>query len=61
MQMVRDRAAQLGGHATLFRDGDRTQGVFAPLSPAVLAIHQRLKQEFDPAGIFNPGRMYSHF
>jgi glycolate oxidase FAD binding subunit len=61
MQVVRERAAQLGGHATLFRGGDRTLGVFTPLSPALLAIHQRLKQEFDPAGIFNPGRMYAQF
>jgi glycolate oxidase FAD binding subunit len=60
-QVVRERAAQLGGHATLFRGGDKAQGVFAPLSPALLDIHQRLKQEFDPAGIFNPGRMYAQF
>jgi glycolate oxidase FAD binding subunit len=23
-----------------------------------MVIHRRLKREFDPAGIFNPGRMY---
>ena len=28
---------------------------FSALSPPVLAIHRRLKAEFDPAGIFNPG------
>ncbi|HEU0203464.1 MAG TPA: glycolate oxidase subunit GlcE [Burkholderiaceae bacterium] len=55
---VRARATQLGGHATLFRGGDRAHGVFTPLAPPVAAIHQRLKKEFDPAGIFNPGRMY---
>jgi glycolate oxidase FAD binding subunit len=54
---IRARAAELGGHATLFRGGDRTQGVFTPLSPAILAIHRRLKAQFDPAGIFNPGRL----
>ena len=26
-------------------------------SPAINAITQRLRAEFDPAGIFNPGRM----
>jgi glycolate oxidase FAD binding subunit len=31
------------------------------LSPALHAIHRRLKREFDPAGIFNPGRMYADF
>jgi glycolate oxidase FAD binding subunit len=54
---LRARAAALGGHATLFRGGDRSGGVFTPLSPALFAIHRRLKAEFDPAGIFNPGRM----
>jgi glycolate oxidase FAD binding subunit len=56
-QQIRDAAARLGGHATLFRGGDRSQGVFAPLSPALLGIHRRLKEEFDPAGIFNPDRL----
>ena len=30
---------------------------FHPLSPAVLAIHRRLKARFDPRGIFNQGRL----
>jgi glycolate dehydrogenase FAD-binding subunit len=55
---VRDAARAAGGHATLFRYGDKSVGVFQPLEPAVAAIHRRLKREFDPAGIFNPGRMY---
>lgn len=58
---IRTRAAALGGHATLFRGGDRLGGVFHPLEPAIAKIHQRLKAEFDPASIFNPGRMYAHF
>jgi len=56
---IRERAAALGGHATLFRGGDRSQGAFTPLPPALLAIQRRLKAEFDPAGIFNRGRMYA--
>ncbi|MDH4115502.1 MAG: glycolate oxidase subunit GlcE, partial [Burkholderiaceae bacterium] len=40
-----------------FRGGDR-RATFHPLPPALAAIHRRLKAEFDPAGIFNPGRMY---
>jgi glycolate oxidase FAD binding subunit len=58
---VRDAAARAGGHATLFRGGDgeqRAAGVFAPLQPALLEVHRRLKQSFDPYGIFNPGRLY---
>jgi glycolate oxidase FAD binding subunit len=56
---VRTRAQSLGGHATLFRGGDRAAGAFTPLAPAVAAIHRRLKAVFDPAGILNPGRMYA--
>jgi glycolate oxidase FAD binding subunit len=57
---VRDAAAQAGGHATLFRALDKSAGVFAPLSPPLQRLHQALKQAFDPRGVFNPGRMYSH-
>ena len=55
------RAAQLGGHATAFRGGDRSGAVFQPLSAPLATIHRRLKQSFDPAGIFNPGRLYPEF
>jgi glycolate oxidase FAD binding subunit len=55
---LRAAAAAAGGHATLFRGGDRAAGAFTPLAPAVLALHRRLKAEFDPAGVFNPGRLY---
>ena len=58
---VRRVAEQAGGHATLFRhSGDQTmpdQGVFHPLSDGVLAVVKRLKQEFDPQGLFNPSRL----
>jgi glycolate oxidase FAD binding subunit len=58
---VRRVAEQAAGHATLFRSsGDQTmpdQGVFHPLAGGVLAVVQRLKQEFDPLGLFNPGRL----
>jgi glycolate oxidase FAD binding subunit len=55
---VRSAATQAGGHATLFRGGECAEGAFHPLSPALAAIHRRLKQAFDPAGILNPGRLY---
>ena len=58
---IRARAAQLGGHATAFRGGDRSGAVFQPLSAPLATIHRRLKQSFDPAGIFNPGRLYPEF
>lgn len=55
---LRAAVAKVGGHATLFRGGNREEDVFQPLPPALLALHQRLKQGLDPAGILNPGRMY---
>lgn len=55
---IRRAVKAAGGHATLFRGGDKNVGVFEPLAPAIGKIHQRLKDAFDPAGVFNPGRMY---
>lgn len=54
---VRGAAAAAGGHATLFRGGDRSAGVFAPLSPALARIHRELKAAFDPDRVFNRGRL----
>jgi glycolate oxidase FAD binding subunit len=56
---VRETAERVGGHATLFRNGDRSAGVFHPLAPAIAGLHRRLKATLDPHGIFNPGRMYA--
>ena len=55
---IRAGAAAHGGYATLF-SGDKSSGVFHPLPDALMKYHQRLKQQFDPRGILNPGRMYS--
>ena len=55
---VRDACARLGGHATLFRGAQPGEEVFTPLAPPLLALHKRIKAAFDPAGVFNPGRMY---
>jgi glycolate oxidase FAD binding subunit len=58
---IRAAAQQVGGHATLFKGGDKKLGVFHPLAPAIAKIHHNLKSAFDPSGIFNPGRMYDEF
>jgi len=58
---IRSAAEKAGGHATLFKGGDKSVGVFHPLAPAVARIHRNLKNTFDPAGIFNRGRMYPDF
>jgi glycolate oxidase FAD binding subunit len=58
-EALRAAAARAGGHATLFRAADpaATQRQ-APLAPALAAIERELKRQFDPAGIFNPGRLF---
>ncbi len=58
---LQQAAAAVGGHATLFRGGDRQELVFQPLAPVVWQLHRRLKQSFDPHGILNPGRLYPDF
>ncbi len=55
---IRAAASQAGGHATRFRDSRRMADAFSPLPPALEQIHRDLKRAFDPAGIFNRGRMY---
>ncbi|HYP78819.1 MAG TPA: hypothetical protein VEQ17_00915, partial [Steroidobacteraceae bacterium] len=52
------RADALGGYATRFRGGDRRGTPFTTLAAPLLAIHRRLKDEFDPARIFNRGRLH---
>ncbi|MBH2019411.1 MAG: glycolate oxidase subunit GlcE [Burkholderiales bacterium] len=57
---LRRLAGQAGGHASLFRRAALVPAdlpVFTPLSPVQSRIQQALKKQFDPAGVFNPGRM----
>jgi glycolate oxidase FAD binding subunit len=56
---IREAAQHAGGHATLFRARDKSPGAFAPLAPVHMRLHRELKAVFDPARIFNPGRIYS--
>ena len=57
---LRQAAQQAGGHATLFRRAAGTPAelpVFTPLVPVQQRIQRELKKQFDPNGVFNPGRM----
>jgi glycolate oxidase FAD binding subunit len=57
---IRSATAAVQGHATLFRAGaDGAPGVrrFDAQSAAIDTITRRLREAFDPHGIFNPGRM----
>ena len=63
---LRQAAQQAGGQATLFRraanasmNGPVDVPVFTALAPVQLRIQRELKKQFDPAGVFNPGRMYA--
>lgn len=62
---LRRIAAAADGNATLFiapsTENTRARARFTPLTPVLQQIHQRLKAEFDPAGIFNRGRLYPEF
>ncbi len=58
-RQLRAAAATVGGHATLMRGADKSPGAFTPVSDALMDIHRRLKDAFDPERIFNPGRLYA--
>ena len=59
--LVRKTIAAFGaGHATLVRANEAARiatPVFQPQPPALAALTARVKAAFDPANIFNPGRM----
>ncbi len=58
------RSAIGNGHATLIRGPDEMRmriDVFQPQAKALAALSARVKQSFDPKGLFNPGRMSKEF
>ena len=55
-----ETAQRAGGHATLFRGGDKRLGI-QRLPANLLAIHKKLKRAFDPEGILSPGRINPDF
>lgn len=68
---LRAAAASAGGHATVFvapetintrgKGENRSVNAFAPLPAPLDRIQRQLKAEFDPAGIFNRGRLLNSF
>jgi glycolate oxidase FAD binding subunit len=61
-QKIRAVLAEHGGHATLVRAPDdvrRQVNVLQPQAPALAALSKRVKQQFDPKRVLNPGRMYA--
>ena len=58
--LVRAALGPTGGHATLIRAAEPVRAsvpVFEPQAPALAALASRVKESFDPKGLFNPGRM----
>ncbi|MDO9279428.1 MAG: glycolate oxidase subunit GlcE [Polaromonas sp.] len=61
--LLRNAAQKAGGHATLFRASDKLAatdkevGVFTRLDAVQQRIQRELQKQFDPAGVFNTGRL----
>ncbi len=59
---IRAAVNQYGGHATLVRapaELRATLDVFEPQAEPLRRLAAGIKAAFDPAGVFNPGRMYA--
>ena len=59
IEELREYAKASGGQVELYRGGDRSSDLMPQPDPATKLLLTRLKQSFDPKGIFNPGRLYS--
>jgi len=58
---LHEAAEQHNGHATRYPLNSEAaiSNIFQPMQPALLKIHKRLKQAFDPGNILNPDRLYT--
>jgi glycolate oxidase FAD binding subunit len=56
---LRQKVESVDGTVCAYRGVDPETLLFHPLNESVLALHRTLKSSFDPARIFNPGRLYS--
>lgn len=57
---VHAEAASAGGHATLYRGGDKSRGI-QRLAPPVLILHEKLKRSIDPTSTFGRHRIHTEF
>lgn len=58
--IIHDIAKKHGGYATMMKAYIPEASFFSPLEPALFKLHQQLKNQMDPHGIFNPGRLYEN-
>jgi glycolate oxidase FAD binding subunit len=59
---IRRAVAAAGGHATLVRAPQAVRASVDPFHPetgALAALTRRVKENFDPRGVLNPGRMWA--
>lgn len=59
---IRHAAAAVGGHAMLVRAPQAVRAgvdAFQPETGALAALTRRVKENFDPKGVLNPGRMWA--
>jgi len=59
---IRSAVAAAGGHATLVRAPQAVRASVDPFHPetgALAALTRRVKENFDPKGVLNPGRMWA--
>ena len=59
---IRHAIAAIGGHATLVRAPTAVRASFDPFHPeagALAALTKRVKENFDPKRVLNPGRMWA--
>ena len=61
-RMVHEATRTAGGHATLVRAPEAVRAavdVFQPQAEAMMKPTRSIEASFDPAGIFEPGRMHA--
>jgi len=59
--IIRDIVSKHGGHATIFKNAEKDDLVFHPISGKLYELHMNLKLAMDPKSLFNPYRMYEGF
>lgn len=57
--LIHSSANSRKGYATLFQGNIPETPCFPKLDENLMTLHKQLKNNMDPHGIFNPGRMYS--
>ena len=60
-EIIREIIGKHGGHATIFKNPEKNDLIFHPISGKLHELHMNLKLAMDPKSLFNPYRMYDGF